>query len=766
MRFNYSKVPRELKEMNRWVLWKIGIGKSGKPTKIPINAKTGSFAKSNDTNTWSDFKTATMYCDVYGCDGLGFMLGNGVFGVDLDFHENTNEKQFEQRKDEFIAKLCSYTEYSQSGKGIHIICKGNLPLGNRRKGDIEMYDNARFFALTGDVVEGTEDFDIEDRTFEIEELHTKYLKDVEPDYIYKAERNYGNYTQVVSLTDAQVLEKALQSKNGNLFNLLYYGQWDGLYPSQSEADASFCLMLAFWTNKDKGQMDRIFRRSGLYRPKWDERRGQKTYGEYVLDNAISKCTDTFVAIQHDKSMDFDVNSGKTQTKKQYDLNDTGNAERFVDTFGNVIKYNIDCKSWLIYDGKTWVRDFKQQVKKFADNLIERMKEECWKEQNEDIRKEQLKNIKHLSSTNGKDAMIKEAVHMQQVATKNYDYDTQNYLLNCKDGVYDLRTCDVIPHDSKLMLSKNTNIEVDMHNQPKLFIKFLHDIFCGDTQLVQWIHKAIGYSLTGFTKEQCLFQHIGNGSNGKSVLFNVLYNLLGTYALNIQVESILQKSSSNGGNASPDIARLNGVRFVRTTEPEHGQRFNEGLIKQLTGADIITARNLYADFFEFVPKFKLWIACNNRIIVRGTDKGIWRRMRIIEYKKSFEGDEIDYNLEDNLEKELPQILGWAIKGAMRWYKEGLGMTVAVEQATNDYKNAMDLIAIFFDENMIENPNARVKAGDVYTEYKNWAKNGNEWIMSQQKFGTELAKRYQKKVVAGTTYYYGIDFKKNSYVYIGE
>ena len=318
----------------------------------------------------------------------------------------------------------------------------------------------------------------------------------------------------------------------------------------------------------------------------------------------------------------------------------------------------------------------------------------------------------------------------------------------------------------LFRSKNTNIDVDLNGTPTLFIKFLHDIFSGDTELVDFMQKAIGYSLTGHTKEQCLFQHIGNGSNGKSVLFNVIYDMLGSYALNIQVESILQKGANGGANANPDIARLNGVRFVRTTEPSDGQRFNEGLIKQLTGADVITARNLYADFFDFVPKFKLWIACNHRINVRGTDKGIWRRMKIIEYKRTFEGSEIDYDLEDKLKNELPQILGWAVKGAQLWYKNGLGKNTAVEIATQEYRNAMDLVGQFLDDCVVASANGKEKSSDIYNEFKNWAKNGNEWVMSQQKFGIEMAKRFDKKCIGGSNYYYGLTLKSKSYVFIKE
>lgn len=271
IKFNYDNIPRELKELKRWVLWKLRDTDKGKTTKVPINAMNGYGAKSNDPETWTSFEMAMKNVEFYNCTGLGFMLGNGYFGVDID--HAIDEKELIE---EFVQGLDSYTEISQSGTGIHIICKGVLPVGARRKGNIEMYDNARFFALTGNLYDKGHKYTIEDRTSEIKSLWGKYLDDTPKQvdsnaYVYRKEQNSNrNATTISSLSDNEIIDKIQQSKNGNLFNLLYCGQWEGLYPSQSEADMAFCSILAFWCARDENQIDRIFRTSKLMREKWDK----------------------------------------------------------------------------------------------------------------------------------------------------------------------------------------------------------------------------------------------------------------------------------------------------------------------------------------------------------------------------------------------------------------------------------------------------------------------------------------------------------------
>lgn len=758
--FNYDKIPNEMKQVKRWVLWKLKKVENGKTTKIPINAKTGYGAKSNDESTWVSFDEAIKKVEYFNCNGLGFMLGNGYFGVDID-HAIDNEELI----DEFVESLKSYTELSQSKEGIHIICKGVLPNGARRKGNIEMYDNARFFAMTGNVLNS---YSISERTNEIIPLWKKYLSDENDEgYTYVNENKKQKVKS--NLTDEQVIQKASASKNGSLFNCLYYGQWEGIYKSQSEADMSFCSMLAFWTNRNPSQMDSIFRQSGLYREKWDSKRGSATYGEITIDGAIKRCRDVYEpTIEYDTRV-YNPDTGEVSVKKQYDLNDTGNAQRFIDRFGSGLRYNFDNKCWVVWDGKTWVRDTKQLVKVKVDLLIEEMKEEAINEPNESYVHEMMKNIKHLSSNGGKEAMLKEAMHIGDTPSVNADYDNHKWLLNCKNGIVDLRTGKLMPHDRNYMMSKNTNVNVNFDEEPKVWIKCLQDIFNNDEEVIAFIKKAIGYTLTGSTREQCLFQCSGDGSNGKSVFFDTIYNMLGDYSLNAQVESVLTKSNNSSGNATPDIARMKGARFVRTNEPNQGARFNEGFVKQLTGDSVVTARYLYGSDFEFTPEFKLWIATNYPLEIRGTDKGIKRRMRLIRFDRIFEGDNADKDIVEKIYNELDKVLGWAIKGCLEYQKEGLESPEAVKNATQSYFEDNDVVEKFINNNIKISTYEKEKASDVFSAYKTWAKNSNEWDgMTQTKFGKEFGKRYQKKNINGYVYYLGIILNKNdeSYVYEGD
>lgn len=759
MIYNYDSIPIELKQLKRWVLWKKKPTKDGRTTKIPINAHTGYGAKSNDEETWTTFEHAMIMCDSLNCDGLGFMLGNGFFGVDLDNHGEMSDDEFKELRKEFLSCLTSYAEVSQSGVGLHIICKGVLPQGARRRGNIEMYDSARFFAMTG---KGNK-LPVNERTNEIKKLWEKYLNK-EDKYVFT--RDNAPSTGFNLLSDEEVLDKARESKNGSLFTCLYYGQWQGIYESQSQADLSLCNILAFWCAKDNTQMDRIFRSSKLMRDKWDEKRGEQTYGELTISQAVNNCKETFTSSFDSSKKFYNPLTGEVEDriKKNYDLTDTGNAQRFIDKFGDNLRYNFDNKAWMTFDGKTWIRDNKQLVKTQVDILIDEMKKELASEENKELAREMARNVKHLSSNSGKEAMLKEAMHIGAMPTTNADYDKSEYYLNCKNGVVDLHNGDLLAHDKVLMLSKNTNIECDMENEPTRRIQFLHEIFSNDEGLIDYVQKAVGYTLTGDTKEQCFFQCYGDGANGKSVFLDIIYNMLGTYSLNSQVESILAKNTNSSG-ASSEIARMNGARFVRTNEPNDGSRFNEGLVKQLVSGDVTTARFLYGNEFEFVPVFKLWIATNYKIEVRGTDYGIWRRMRLIPFKQKFEGKKMDKDLTNKLMKELPQILGRAVEGCIKWQEEGLHMPDIIESETKQYQVEMDKLGKFVEDCCKIDLTARERAGDLYKEYAERAKNGHEYCMTQTRFGIEMQKRFIKKNIGGYAYYMGLKLKKNdrSYTY---
>ncbi|MDY0386932.1 MAG: phage/plasmid primase, P4 family [Methanolobus sp.] len=718
----WEKIPQEIKNLKQWVCW------AG--DKLPKNPLTGKNAQSNNPNTWSDFDTAVKAVDKYLFDGIGFMFANGYFGVDLDNIDDDT-------KNEFIDTLQSYTEISKSGKGIHIICKGKLPEGRRRKGNVEMYDTGRYFITTGNAIGN---YEITDCTEKIIPLHNKFLGE---------EKNKVNTVldEPIKLEDEEVIQKARNSKNGMLFQLLYSGNWEQFYPSQSEADMSFCNMLAFWTGRNKEQMDRIFRVSNLMRDKWDRRQSGTTYGEITLLNAISKCS----VIYNPKGNYLLNKDGEVyeKPKKDYQLNDTGNAERLVDKFYGLIKYNHENKNWVIWNGKIWSPDETSEVKRLADKVAEEMRIEAFLEENLDIQKEMLKNANRVFSSKGKEAMIKEAMHLKGVPVLNSDFDKDKDLFNLQNGILKLKTGELLPHNPSYFISKISSTSLN-REPPKRWLQFMNEITNNNQELIKYIQKTIGYSMTGSVVEDCLFFCYGTGQNGKSVFLETINKIMGTYGANTQPETIMIKSQG-GGNASGDIARLKSARFVTSVEPNEGVRLNEGLIKQLTGGDVITARFLYGKEFEFYPEFKLWIATNHKPIIRGTDEGIWRRIRLIPFVVRIPDKKKDKYLKQKLLKELDSIAYWCFQGCLLWQKEGLAMPKSVYDATSEYRNEMDIITNFIETCTMPVEGWKEKAIDVYQHYSKWAKLNNEYEMSNTKFGREFSKRYERTRISTGTYY---------------
>ena len=567
------------------------------------------------------------------------------------------------------------------------------------------------------------------------------------------------------LSPEAIVEKASKSKNNALFNLLIKGQWEGLYDSQSEADMAFAMLLAFWTGKDKQKMDYIFRRSGLMRPKWDRKQSGTTYGNITLENACNKCRSVYEPIYNSESISVNAITGEAIVKSKtedYELNDTGNAHRFADMFGDNVRFNYDNKQYMIWDGKRWIPDNESVVKNMAELVIEEMKKDAFAEDDKELQKAKFNNVQKAYSSRGKEHMLKEAEHLDDIPCSNNDFDKGAWVINSDGGVIDLTNGQIKEHNKVFMMSKIAGTGIQ-RGTPNRWIKFLDEIFAGDSELIEFIQKAVGYTLTGSNKEQCMFICFGEGSNGKSVFLDVMTALLGDYSRTARVESLMTKK--NDSSASQDIARLKGARLVVTGEPNEGAKFNEGLIKQLTGGDVVTARFLYGKEFEFKPEFKLWLATNHKPVIRGTDKGIWRRIRLIPFEVQIPEEKQDKELTDKLIEELPQIMQWAVEGTLKWLAHGLTSPQSVVNATKEYRNEMDVINSFVDEECQTVKGFETKASDVYNAYNQWGKLNNEFVMSSTRFGREMSKRFDKKRRSDGGYYVNLRLNKDdtSYVY---
>lgn len=270
-------LPREIRESQRAVVWRYTMRDGGR-TKLPYQVRHPSMsARVNDPSTWGSFSEACAVVDRGWADGVGVVLGHGLCGGDLDHVRDVETGIINDAAMAIITELSSYTEISPSGEGVHVLMRGTLPPGGRRRGHLELYDGGRFFAITDQHVPGTPTT-IEERTAVLAALHGRLFDSPTP-------RVMPPHTVRVDADDQQLIARAHAARNGGKFARLWAGSTAG-YPSPSEADLALCGLLSFWTGGDEHRIDRLFRRSGLMRPKWDEKHGGITYGRRTISKAI------------------------------------------------------------------------------------------------------------------------------------------------------------------------------------------------------------------------------------------------------------------------------------------------------------------------------------------------------------------------------------------------------------------------------------------------------------------------------------------------
>ena len=350
-------------------------------------------------------------------------------------------------------------------------------------------------------------------------------------------------------------------------------------------------------------------------------------------------------------------------KKRKKTNSTPmNAERFMDVYGTLVRYSYINKEFYFYDGKSWKIDDTGEISKMIDTTVDMMKNEkvyipadC--EDPEKIEEAFRKHIKRSRGNSAKKAMREQIMHRVSVLPDEFDSDTT--LLNTQNGYLDLISGVLHEHNIDKKFTRIANIEYTDKIDAPQWTEFLNQIFDNDQELIRYVQKAVGYSLTGSTREQSMFVLFGAGSNGKSVFLDTISYIMGSYATNMQADTIMVRKANGGANT--DIARLKGARLVTSSEPNEGVRMDEGLVKQLTGGDKVTARFLYGKEFEFTPEFKLWLATNHKPIIRGTDDGIWRRMNLIPFTIQIPDHKKDKNLKYKLKRESVGILNWIVEG---------------------------------------------------------------------------------------------------------
>jgi putative DNA primase/helicase len=431
--------------------------------------------------------------------------------------------------------------------------------------------------------------------------------------------------------------------------------------------------------------------------------------------------------------------------------DMGNATRLVQRHGKNLRYIHEFKKWVVFHTVRWLFDEDGAVMRMAKDTARSIFAEAAKAKNPEEQKQLAAWAAASQSLAKASAMIELAKSEPGVPIASCQLDRDPFLLGVQNGVVDLRTGQSRQAQRDDYITKMAHVDYIQGATCPTWEKFLSRIFSEKTALIDYMQRALGYSLTGDTGEQVIFLPHGGGANGKSTLLDTIRTIMGDYATTSSTDLLMTKQA---GAATNDVARLRGARLVATIETEDGRRMAEGLVKQLTGGDMIAARFLFAEFFEFKPQFKIWLAANHKPVIRGDDYAIWRRIHLIPFTVTIPPDQRDKSLTARLIAESAGILQWLIRGCLEWRRIGLTPPSEVLAATAEYKTEMDVFGKWIEECCLIAAHATAKGGALYASYKHWIDENGGFPLSSNRFATKLGERGFCKEKSGFVVYRGI------------
>jgi putative DNA primase/helicase len=410
----------------------------------------------------------------------------------------------------------------------------------------------------------------------------------------------------------------------------------------------------------------------------------------------------------------------------------GNAERLVNSCGDDLRYCHETKTWLIWNGRYWEIDLDGGIQRLAKGVVRNIYSEAAQAEDATLRKTIATHAAKSESRERVKAMVQMAATESGVPVSILQLDKNPMLLNVANGTVDLRTGVLRQHDKYDIMTGYLPFDYNPGATSPLWGQFLTDVFQDDA-LIDYIHRSVGYTLTGNVSEQVMFFAYGKGANGKSTFLNVLNYLLGRHSVRISSQILTQKPDNNTYAA---LAGLKGARCVIASEVEEGQRMAESLVKDMTGGDKITARLLYGAFFEFMPTHKLWQYGNHKPQIRGTDEGIWRRIHLIPFTQSFRGKANIPDMDKRLMREIEGVLAWAIRGCLKWQQSGLCVPQVITDATAKYRQDEDIIGHFIAECAEKNSMESTRTSDGYRIYREWALESGYKPLGKQRFNEQM------------------------------
>ena len=760
-------IPNELKQYATWACYD--------NNKQLVSALSGFSISASEWDSLTMYQIAYDYMIKHTTriQGLAFILPQDYICIDVATSNENVVKDILSNYD-----FDTYIENSITKTSLHILLKATFNGTSKLSLDngITILTKGQYVCLTGDILYKSMNYISHKSQNGFDRFYNKYFKGIEPSGALIFTKSSGE--RASNLTKEIVNNRISNSPASNKYYQLTIGYYvNAGFTSLYEGCIALFNILIFYTSGDEKLAKEIFKESKLYSSDLEEMQGTTTIFTALYLQALKQQTCVYEnGIDVNVDYAFDTTTCITKKFENFSLDDTGNAQRIYKKFGDILKYDRINQVFLIYNKALgiWVEDTKENIniKRLVDTIIDDLRAEIETprvKNDEKIYLQYLRNINWLSSRGGKDNAIGELKHLGDIICSPNDFDTDPYLLNTLSGVLNTKNGQLVEHNPNFMMTKSTRCRIDMKNEPTLWLKFFDEMCCHNEEMKGYLKRAVGYSLTGLTIEQCYFNLYGDGNNGKSVFLDTITSMLGDYACVVSVDTFIEKKFANGGNASPDLARLKGIRFACTGEPREANVLDESLMKSISGGERMLARRLHREPFEFYPQCKVRLSCNNMLKVKGTTKGDWRRNKKIDCKYDVPKDKIDKLLSKKLLEELPQILGWALQGCIEWQDNGLQEPDYISKSVEEFRIESNSVLNFASMFTYQVQFNTIATGDLFIEYMKRARAVNENTnISQTKFTIEIGKAFnllfsnvqKRRGAGGKTFFSGVAFRKPS------
>lgn len=460
----------------------------------------------------------------------------------------------------------------------------------------------------------------------------------------------------------------------------------------------------------------------------------------------------------------EIPEAEPATVGEPNLTELGNARRLVATYGQRLRYCKPLGVWYEWDGTRWRPDEDGSIWRYAKEVIRELGQQAADTDDDKTRARILRWALKSEERKVLSATIDLAWSEPGMSVAPDQFDRNPWLLNCPNGTIDLKTGALQPHNPSDLISKRCLVPYEPGRPCPRWKNVLDEILGNDAELIGYIQRAFGYSITGIVAEHALFLCHGTGRNGKNTILEAVMEIVNDYGTVTDPRTFL---SSGKGDHPAMLADLLGRRFVPTSEVDHGEKLAEGLVKRVTGDKVIKARFMRQNPFEFPVLFKIWMLANHKPDVKGQDEGIWSRIRLIPFDVFIPPEKRIKNLSEILVKEEgPAILGWLVQGCLEWQRVGLSEPRKVVDAIKVYRHEQDVIGDFLDnrcESFLNDPilrtEANVRSNELYSSYLDWCKtSGEKASLSARKFGSEMGRRqYALDQKNGVSYRVGLRLK---------